>query len=126
MAPWPNYQKTKTSPESTTNIKAPVIGVIVGAGHRVTMESTASDQKIVTNLPKLPAVYAWHIIEAHHAGGTTFWLRITDDLWQVVARFGWRTGYVPTSEQLIHRAKLMMAKLDIEESDTDESQDDAQ
>lgn len=78
------------------------------------MESTESPQKIVTDLPKLPAVYAWHIIEAHHANGTTFWLRLTDSLWQEVAQYGWRTGYVPTSQQLIHRAKIMMRDHGIE------------
>lgn len=79
------------------------------------MEPTASHQKIVTQLPALPAIYAWHIVEAHHSTGTTFWLRLTDSLWQEVARFGWRTGYVPTSQQLLQRAEIMMRECGIEE-----------
>lgn len=53
-------------------------------------------------------MYAWQIIEAHHAGGTTFWLVITDSLWNEVARYGWRTGYVPTHQQLVNRAQTMV------------------
>ncbi|NWN87017.1 MAG: hypothetical protein HLX51_00520 [Micrococcaceae bacterium] len=78
------------------------------------MKHNLKSQKTVTELPKLPKTLAWHIVEAHHSGGTTFWLRMTDSLWNEVAQYGWRTGYVPTSEQLIHRAKMMMNKAGIE------------
>jgi aspartate/methionine/tyrosine aminotransferase len=77
------------------------------------MYSTNDTQKTTTSLPPLPDTLAWHITEAHHAKGVTFWLIITNSFWEHVARYGWRTGYVPTHQQLISRAEQMMSQHDI-------------
>ncbi|OAV62829.1 hypothetical protein [Enteractinococcus helveticum] len=74
------------------------------------MYSTDDTQKPITNLPPLPDTLAWHLTEAHHAKGVTFWLIITNSFWEHVARYGWRTGYIPTHQQLISRAEQMISQ----------------
>lgn len=66
---------------------------------------------MTSKLPEVPADYAWHIIEAHHSNGVTYWLRLTDSIWSTIARSGWRTGYKPTPEQIERRAYRMLGQV---------------
>lgn len=65
---------------------------------------------MTTHLPELPETLAWHVIEAKHSKGVTYWLVLVDSLWTTIDQHGWRTGYVPSPEQLAGRARKMMSE----------------